>query len=94
MANVMPDLFPVGAAYHRVEGEDAIGNAPVANAGAQGHYGEARVCFERRQDGAPTIDDRCFSSLLAVGHIEDRRAQSLSVTVVGSCAPIFPICQA
>jgi hypothetical protein len=24
-----------------------------------------------------------FSSLLAVGHIEDRRAQSLSVTVVG-----------
>ncbi len=33
-----------------------------------------------------------FSSLLAVGHSEDRRAQTVSVTVVGSCALIFPIC--
>jgi hypothetical protein len=36
--NSPPELKPV-------EGEDAIGNAPVANASAQGYCGEARVCL-------------------------------------------------
>jgi hypothetical protein len=86
--NSPPELKPV-------EGEDAIGNAPVANASAQGYCGEARVCLNAVKMGHRPSMIAAFLRRSLFGYIEDSHAQSLREFLRrrhGACA--FPDCQA
>jgi len=76
----------------RVEGKLALESA-FPDAGAKSHCVRREFVVKAVKMGhRPSAV--AHSALHAIGDLENRRAQSLRLTVAGLCALIFPICQA